>query len=261
MMLLSLFPGIDLLGRAFEEVGFAVVRGPDVLWGGDIRRFHVPAGKFWGVIGGSPCQDFSRLRRSPATGYGLQMLSEFQRVVEEARPEWWLLENVPGVPDVKVEGYNWIRVDQNQGWYSGTNRLRIFQFGARSGVQLDLRAFPTRRGRLPAAVANDDRGFREVCKLQGLPASYDLPGFTVEQKVRAVGNGVPLVLGRVVARAIRACYGLDVWGEDPVFDQAPVAGRHCGCLCGRRVHGKQVYASAACRWRAKRRRDRVKAGS
>src|SRR2546430_12673163 len=36
-----------------------VVRGPDLLWGGDIRRFHPPAGKFDGVIGGPPCQLFS----------------------------------------------------------------------------------------------------------------------------------------------------------------------------------------------------------
>ena len=47
---------------AFEEEGFCVVRGPDLLWGGDIRRFHPPAGRFDGVIGGPPCQAFSRLR-------------------------------------------------------------------------------------------------------------------------------------------------------------------------------------------------------
>src|SRR6266852_4876882 len=59
---LSLFPGIGLLDMAFEEEGFCVVRGPDLLWGGDIRRFHPPAGKFDGVIGGPPCQMFSRMR-------------------------------------------------------------------------------------------------------------------------------------------------------------------------------------------------------
>ena len=34
--MLSLFPGIGLLDMAFEEEGFCVVRGPDLLWGGDI---------------------------------------------------------------------------------------------------------------------------------------------------------------------------------------------------------------------------------
>ena len=53
MLILSLFPGIDLLGRGFEAESFAVVRGPDLLWGGDIRSFHVPPGRFDGIIGGS----------------------------------------------------------------------------------------------------------------------------------------------------------------------------------------------------------------
>ena len=99
-LILSIFPGIDLLGRAFEEQGFCVVRGPDLLWGGDIRQFHPPANAFWGVIGGPPCQDFSRLRRDEPTGYGLEMLAEFIRVVTEANPEWWLMENVDRVPTV-----------------------------------------------------------------------------------------------------------------------------------------------------------------
>lgn len=55
-LVLSLFPGIGLLDMAFEAEGFCVVRGPDLLWGGDIKRFHPPAGRFDGVIGGPPCQ-------------------------------------------------------------------------------------------------------------------------------------------------------------------------------------------------------------
>lgn len=41
MLLLALFPGIDLLGRGFELEGFCVVRGPDKLWGGDNRAVTV----------------------------------------------------------------------------------------------------------------------------------------------------------------------------------------------------------------------------
>ncbi len=61
ILILSLFPGIDLLGRAFEETGFCVVRGPDLITGGDIRSFHPPAKQFAGVIGGPPCQDLFSL--------------------------------------------------------------------------------------------------------------------------------------------------------------------------------------------------------
>jgi hypothetical protein len=64
-LVLSLFPGIDLLGRGFELEGFSIVRGPDLIFGGDVRTFSVPRGRFDGVIGGSPCPDFSRARRAP----------------------------------------------------------------------------------------------------------------------------------------------------------------------------------------------------
>lgn len=41
-------------------------------------------------------------------------------------------------------------------------------------------------------------------RLQGLPEDFDLPGFTVHAKVRAVGNGVPLPMGRAIAKAVKA---------------------------------------------------------
>jgi site-specific DNA-cytosine methylase len=70
-LVLSLFPGIGLLDRAFEDAGFCVVRGPDLLWGGDVGRFHPPAGRFDGVIGGPPCQMFSTMRHvNPAAQGG-----------------------------------------------------------------------------------------------------------------------------------------------------------------------------------------------
>lgn len=105
MLILSLFPGIDLLGRGFEEYGFCVVQSGDIILGKDIRHFRGLKNKFDGIVGGSPCQDFSLARRSPPTGYGLEMLNEFKRVVLECSPEWFLLENVPNVPKISIEGY------------------------------------------------------------------------------------------------------------------------------------------------------------
>lgn len=53
MLILSLFPSFGLLDRAFEEVWpeSCIVRAPDKLWGGDIKSFHAPAGKFDAIIG------------------------------------------------------------------------------------------------------------------------------------------------------------------------------------------------------------------
>ena len=100
-LVLSLFPGIGLLDRAFEEQGFCVVRGPDLLWGGDVKEFHPPAGRFEGVIGGPPCQAHSKLvHMVRANGYVVKedLIPEFARCVVEARPDWYLMENVPAAP-------------------------------------------------------------------------------------------------------------------------------------------------------------------
>ena len=43
-LVLSLFPGAGLLDRGFEQAGFCVVRGPDILFGQRIEDFHAPAG-------------------------------------------------------------------------------------------------------------------------------------------------------------------------------------------------------------------------
>lgn len=54
--------------------------------------------------------------------------------------------------------------------------------------------------------ARSDRStayFLEACRLQGIPEGFDLPPFTVQAKIKAVGNGVPYPLARAVARAVR----------------------------------------------------------
>jgi DNA (cytosine-5)-methyltransferase 1 len=136
-LVLSLFPGIGLLDMAFELEGFCVVRGPDLLWGGDVKRFHPPAGKFEGVIGGPPCQRFSSLSNINRARYGEDSLApnlipEFERVVYEARPLWFVMENVLNAPLPNVAGYwNDSRLVRDV-WCGGlTNRLRRFTLGTR----------------------------------------------------------------------------------------------------------------------------------
>jgi len=105
-LILSLFSGVGLLDQAFRENGFCVVSAGDLITGQDIRDFHTMGGRFDGVIGGSPCQDFSTLNRNRGD-YSMEMVNEFIRIIEEAQPKWWLLENVKGVPDVTVREYFW----------------------------------------------------------------------------------------------------------------------------------------------------------
>ena len=181
-VILSLFPGVGLLDRGFEDEGYCVVRGPDLLWGGDIRKFNPPGGIFWGIIAGSPCQDFSRRRRDKPTGYGLEMLDQFTRCVTLGRPEWWLLENVDRVPDVTIPGYNWQRLDIELAWFTDVRRLRHIQFGSQSGYLLGGSRKKVYPRASQAVLANDDRPLCDMARLQGLPDNWDLPGFTVKSQ-------------------------------------------------------------------------------
>ena len=187
------------------------------------------------------------------------MLGEFARVVKEARPDWYLLENVPAVPDLKVEDYYWQRLDVDQGWYCHIRRLRHIQFGSINGHKLDVP-----RGDVPAdaeapALANDTRSFEELCRLQGLPEGFDVPSFTVEAKKQAVGNGVPLVMGRTLARAVRVAHSKRVpQGLFGPLERTPNYERLCKCGCGRAVRGGKKYDTPACRKRAQRERDNAR---
>lgn len=222
-LVLSLFSGIGLLDKAFKEAGFCVVSAGDIINGShfDIRDFIGVKNKFNGIIGGSPCQDFSTLKRDRGN-YSLNMMYEFLRVVSECEPDWYLLENVKGVPNVtqlldvsvtppglnidvtQLRNYSYQRIDINQGWYEETTRLRHIQFGSKENLYLDIPRGKCLNIRNGCALASDDRSFKELCKIQGLDIDFDLPSFNVAGKKRAVGNGVPLSIGRVLANAVNS---------------------------------------------------------
>lgn len=248
-LLLSLFSGADLLGRGFEELGWCVVSAGDVMWGRDVRDFQPARHVFEGVFGGSPCQDFSSANRSEPTGYGVAMLTQFIRCVSLAGPEWFLLENVPRVPDVSIPGYTVQRLNLNaKECGSRQNRLRCFQFGYVTGNPLVIaRCAPVGAASLPCAMASEGRRqvrrtWADFCELQGLPRDFDLPGLPRALKYKLLGNGVPIPMARVVATAIK------------VRNVTPPP-RLCVCLCGRRVRSGQTMATPGCRKRMQRRRD------
>lgn len=141
VLILSLFPGLELLDRAFREIpGWCVVAGPDRLLGADIRDFHPPAARFDGVIGGSPCQEFSALANL-VRAKGLEprfgnLVPEFERVVVEAQPLWFLHENVPRAPIPKPKGYRVkdfelcnSSIEGEDGLGQEQERVRRFTFG------------------------------------------------------------------------------------------------------------------------------------
>ena len=236
-LVLSLFPGIGMLDKGFEEAGFCIVRGPDLIFGGDVRTFRVPAGKFDGVIGGPPCQDFSKARRSAPSGNGLEMISEFERIVQEATPTWWLAENVPCVPNIRISGYSWQRLDVSPRDFGARQiRNRHVQFGANDGGVVVLERSSAGAESIQTVTTGDRRPVSVIAELQGLPADFDIPAFSRVAVKRAIGNGVHLAVARALAMAV-------------THRSLNAHHRLCSCGCGRPVTGRQLSASRACRKR------------
>lgn len=238
-LVLSLFPGIGMLDMAFEESGFCVVRGPDVLWGGDVKRFHPPADRFNGVIGGPPCQSSSSLRHAVKhNGHKVaeNLIPEYERCIRESQPDWFLMENVPDAPKPVCAGYAVFSFKLNNRWLGEVQeRKRIFSFGISGESPTDLRGYIQQATleafcKAPAICASgiykemtdpdydgskvistklknkgfmSNTGVRTSLRLQGLPESFlDKAPFTVEGKQKVIGNGVPLPMGRAIAKAI-----------------------------------------------------------
>ncbi len=240
-LILSIFPGIDLLGMAFEEAGYCVVRGPDIVWGGDIKEFHPPAGVFAGIIGGPPCKGESALAHLNGR-VGETLAPEFIRVVKEAKPDWWLME---AVIDHTAQSGNWhcfCGTDYITGgspygsplchasWCPGEyvyvlklsprwigekqSRVRYFHSNLNLEPHVDISIFEhpeykyavlANHGGKRGTIAHRQATYtwNEMLELQGLPVWFELPFFTKTGAREAVGNGVPLSMGRAVAKAVK----------------------------------------------------------
>ena len=186
------------------------------------------------MIGGPPCQLFSRMRHiQPKAGQKTgNLIPEFERCVAAARPRWFLMENVPEAPRPEVPSYLIREQLLRDVWVGGdTSRLRRFCFGSLTPARFEIETLALHRSdpepaalaggarRVPVALggsgkfkasrrvyAGDSKtavGFAAAIRNQGLPEDFDLPPFTVAEKVKAVGNGVPLPMGRAVAEAVR----------------------------------------------------------
>lgn len=224
-LVLSLFPGIGLLDRAFEEEGFCVVRGPDLIWGGDVRRFNPPRGRFSGVIGGPPCQLFGGLSNF-AHLWNVQpenLIPEFERCVAAAQPDWFVMENVRNAPIPSVPGFVIRDELLNNRWLGQVqSRVRRFSYGTRDGRPLLIvtEVFQSQEFRQSVTAAHGGQRkvhakrnggtitnytLTEALALQGLEPDFFGPKspFKEHAKLKAVAEGVPLPMGRAVARAVR----------------------------------------------------------
>lgn len=194
-LVLSVYPGIDGLGMAFEQEGYCVVRGPDPLWGGDNRRISYPSGRFDGVIGGPPCQIHSRLRfLNPNAGkkHG-DLIPDFCRTVGEAQPAWFLMENVPEAPLPVVVGYVVRPLLLNNRWLGAEqNRVRRFSFGTPDGRALDVSPeLAVFEAPLQELVVTASRAEPGPVRLQRAPGGGHVLKKRLRPPTRSAGHGDP----------------------------------------------------------------------
>lgn len=225
-LVLELFPGAGLFGKAFEAEGWCVVRGPDILWGGDVRNFHAVPGYFDGVIGGPPCQLFSQASYLNGTN-AVNLIPEFLRIVEEAQPTWAVMENVigarsagPGWPSVVLEDFD---------CGGETFRERVFWFYGVPPCPIPLHregqrqhsvmasSWKVRTGKkggthgvhqkLSPDQASELQGFANLAQniILNQPNGVT-PGSRRCLAIHMLGNGVPRAMGAHVARYITKEY-------------------------------------------------------
>ena len=141
-VILSLFPGADLLGMGYEHSGFCVLRGPDLIFGRDVRHFSGEGlrGKVSGIIAGVPCQFFSNATKVKNRINHSDLWPEFWRIVGEVQPDWVQAENVKGAELASTSmfdvphGYNpTVRTMLLSGLGSAQARPRMILFSSKGG--------------------------------------------------------------------------------------------------------------------------------
>lgn len=216
---LSVYPGLDLLGREFERVGYTIFRGPDLLWGGDSRRFHVLPRVFEGVIGGPPCQWNSQLAKL-GNVQAEDLTHDFLRIVKEAEPKWAVMENVRGLLRAGIMPPEWLAIKLRD-WDCGgmTFRTRIFWI-----YPATLILVPSKRPGRPeySVLASSWKGhdsankkmrmhstltIKRAAELQGYPElARTLEPLGKRYAVNLLGNGVPKAMGQYIAGATKTAF-------------------------------------------------------
>jgi site-specific DNA-cytosine methylase len=195
MNVLSLFDGMSCGRIALERAGINVTsyyaseikkhaiqvtknNYPDTIHIGDVR--NVQAGSLPEIdllIGGSPCQDFSRgnSNRSGLDGLKSSLFYEWVRLWKEKKPKWFLLENVvmPFEDECIInEVFNMVPIRINSDLVSAQMRDRLYWTNI-GGVDLDFFGRGTPRITPP---------LNKNIKLQDILTS----GFTDREKARAL---------------------------------------------------------------------------
>lgn len=148
MKVLSLFDGISCARVALERAGLPVElylasevdkyaiqisskNYPDIIHIGDVKNVSGTY-EYDLIIGGSPCQDLSiaKKNRQGLSGEKSSLFWEYARILKNAKPKYFILENVASMPkDARDEITSVLGVEPimiNAALVSAQNRKRLF---------------------------------------------------------------------------------------------------------------------------------------
>lgn len=197
-------------------------------------------GDLAGIIGGPPCQGFSCIGRSERDDARNKLFVDFFRLVAEARPKFFLAENVPGIMNEKYAVLRDRAFSQIEGTYAilppmvisasdygaPTVRTRVFFCGYRRNEMEDLSVEDF-------SAPADTEIVRVRDALRGLPVKVS-PGWQDEEQgwrvARVHGDGY-------FASRLHGCVPLGV-GDPRAIGLLKKESRASGCLGT--VHSHEV---------------------
>ena len=109
------------------------------------EKFDLKNGQLAGIVGGPPCQGFSAIGKGDVLDPRNSLFQDFFRIVAEARPKFFLAENVPGILQerysrIKEKALSLVEKDYvmlppmticARDFGAPTTRTRVFFFGYR----------------------------------------------------------------------------------------------------------------------------------
>jgi DNA (cytosine-5)-methyltransferase 1 len=233
VLVLSIFPGRDIIGKAFKQEGFCVVTAGDKIIGNLIGNFHAIPNVFKGVIGCPPCKIHSMaIWGNKATEPDLT--PEFERIIREAQPDWFIFENVPRTTKPKIEKYINTEIVVNALDYGAKqSRKRLIIFGSKTPKNFQIQKVPKGdvcKDYFPCVTATEHKYYghpadnrrsgrkvkrqltlQEVISLMGLNPETEQhiitsKFLTKEGKYQIYGNGLEFHQALAIAKAVRKLF-------------------------------------------------------